>query len=295
MVFGSLRALRQIRRKKIEAAVDLEFFARFSAAITWLTGARWRSGLHAWFGEGPYRGDLMTHRVNYNGQLHTSELFFAIVEALTRPARNLPALSLPADPAPAPEPSSLRPLPEETAKVEALIRERTGPGPLPPLILLNANASDFIPLRRWDLARYHELAVRLLERFPEVHVVFTGLKSEQAHSRQIVQRIGSARCFSLAGQTTLRELLVLFTLSEVLVTNDSGPAHFATLTPVEVVVLFGPETPVLFAARTPRNTVMYANLLCSPCINAFNNRNSACRDNVCMQHITVDRRIRRCV
>jgi len=37
------------------------------------------------------------------------------------------------------------------------------------------------------------------------------------------------------------------------VINDSGPAHCATLTPVWTVVLFGPETPRLFAARTPRN------------------------------------------
>ena len=287
MVFGTLQALRQIRRKKIEAAVDLEFFARFSAAITWLTGARWRSGLHAYFGEGPYRGDLMTHRVNYNAQLHTSELFFAIVEALTRPAQSLPNLQLPADSTPVTEPHFV-PLPEETAIVEALIRENTGPGPLPPLILLNANASDLLPLRRWDSTCYQELAMRLLDRFPEVRIVFTGLKSEQAQSGQIVQSIGSPRCFSVAGQTTLRELMVLYTLSDVLVTNDSGPAHFATLTPVEVVVLFGPETPALFAARTSRNTVLYASLLCSPCINAFNNRQTACRNNLCLQAIKVD-------
>ena len=287
MTFGTLRALRQIRGKKIEAAVDLEFFARFSAAITWLTGARWRSGLHAYFGEGPYRGDLMTHRVNYNAQLHTSELFYAIVEALSHSTQSLPTLDLPSDPAPMPEPHFV-PLQDETAIVEALVREHTGPGPLPPLILLNANASDLLPLRRWDPTRYQELAMRLLDRFPEIRIVFTGLKSEHAQSLEIVQSINSPRCFSVAGRTTLRQLMVLYTLSDVLVTNDSGPAHFATLAPAEVVVLFGPETPALFAARTPRNTVLYANLLCSPCINAFNNRQTACHNNLCMQRITID-------
>ena len=51
--------------------------------------------------------------------------------------------------------------------------------------------------------------------------------------------------------------------------------------------MFGPETPKLFAARTERNHVLWAALPCSPCVSAYNNRNSACPDNLCMQSITV--------
>jgi hypothetical protein len=29
-------------------------------------------------------------------------------------------------------------------------------------------------------------------------------------------------------------------------------------------------------------------LPCSPCVNAYNNRQSVCRDNICMKSITVD-------
>jgi ADP-heptose:LPS heptosyltransferase len=72
------------------------------------------------------------------------------------------------------------------------------------------------------------------------------------------------------------------------VTNDSGPAHFASLTGINVVTLFGPETPHLFAARTPRNMALWAGLSCSPCVNAYNNRQSTCRNNLCMQEITVE-------
>jgi ADP-heptose:LPS heptosyltransferase len=86
----------------------------------------------------------------------------------------------------------------------------------------------------------------------------------------------------------LRELLVLFGLADVLVTNDSGPAHFATLTPIRVVTLFGPETPALYGARSGRNVPLWAGLVCSPCVNAFNNRQSSCRNNVCMRSISVE-------
>jgi len=119
-----------------------------------------------------------------------------------------------------------------------------------------------------------------------VQHIHPGRQAEAA--AELVRQVASDRCFSLAGKTTLRQLLVLYTLSEVLVTNDSGPAHFATLTPVRVVTLFGPETPALFAARTPRNTVLWAGIVCSPCVNAYNNRQSPCLNNLCMQAITVD-------
>ncbi len=92
----------------------------------------------------------------------------------------------------------------------------------------------------------------------------------------------------MAGKTTLRQLLVLYCLADVLVTNDSGPAHFATLTPIRTITLFGPETPALFGARTPRTNIIWKGLPCSPCVSAYNNRMSACPDNICMQRITVD-------
>jgi ADP-heptose:LPS heptosyltransferase len=118
-----------------------------------------------------------------------------------------------------------------------------------------------------------------------VQIAFTGAGNEAEKVRALVERVDSKRCFSLAGETTLRQLLVLYGLADVLVTNDSGPAHFAALTPVHTVTLFGPETPLLFAALTPRNTPLWAGLACSPCVSALNNRQSSCRDNACMQRL----------
>jgi ADP-heptose:LPS heptosyltransferase len=60
------------------------------------------------------------------------------------------------------------------------------------------------------------------------------------------------------------------------------------MTPIHVVALFGPETPALFAARSPNASVLWAGIACSPCVNAYNNRQSVCRDNLCMKAITVE-------
>src|SRR5436305_15026517 len=63
---GALRAVLQVRKIGIGAVVDMEFLTRFSAILTFMTGAKSRVGFHTLFGDGPYRCALMTHRFFYN-------------------------------------------------------------------------------------------------------------------------------------------------------------------------------------------------------------------------------------
>lgn len=280
---GALRVVRRLRRLKVAAAIDLEFFARSSAILTYLSGARRRVGFHAFAGEAAYRGDLCTHKLVFNPYLHTSQAFETLVDALDERPGGLPAYdALPPTPRELP---GFRPTEEEAASVRRMLETAGCTGT--PVILLNANASDLIPLRRWPAERYVELAGGLLGRYPTACVVFTGAPSEAIATDRLVRDVASRRCVSVAGKTTFRDLLTLYTLSDVLVTNDSGPSHFAALTPIEVVTLFGPETPALFAALTPRNRALWAGIVCSPCLSAFNDRQSRCMDNVCMQRLSV--------
>lgn len=285
MVWSGLRQLRRLRALGVEGCVDMEFFSRFSALIAWLTGARTRVGFHTYFGEGPYRGDLMTHRMLYNPHLHTARAFTSLVLALDQEPARFP--TFPAVPPRAPAFSQFVPDDEEKSAAQVLLRDagiRAGQ----PLILLNANASDLLPLRKWEGASYVALAQRLLAEFPDAAVAFTGAPAEAPAIGGLVGAVNSPRCHLLAGRTTLRQLLVIYGLADVLVTNDSGPAHFASMTTIDVVVLFGPETPELFAALGPRSHPLWLGLACSPCVNAFNNRQTACRDNQCMKQIRVD-------
>ena len=228
----------------------------------------------------------MTHRLLYNPHLHTSQMFEAMVEALTRDPAVLPTFDF--------IPSSdqifakFRPTPADLAEIDALLQRENPRVGLAPLILLNQNASDLLPLRRSPLECYVELARRLLERYPNLFIGFTGSPAEATAVNELARKIDSDRTIPLAGKTTLRQVLVLYARSKVLVTNDSGPAHFASMTPIHVVTLFGPETPELFGARSPNAEFLYAGITCSPCVNAYNNRQSVCRNNMCMQAISVD-------
>src|ERR1700676_1556063 len=229
----------------------------------------------------------MTHRLLYNPYAHTSQNFQLMVEALKKAPDRLPTFegSVPAEISDSPQ--FVAP-PAAGKEVRAIVRRESGQEGESRLILLNPNASDLLPLRKWPTDRYVELARRLLEKFPEVYITLTGAPDEAETIGRVKEEIGSVRCFSLAGKTTLAQLLVLYALSELLITNDSGPAHFASMTPVTVITLFGPETPLLFRALTPRAIPIWMQLPCSPCVNAYNNRQSPCRDNICMKSITVD-------
>ncbi|MFA7343998.1 MAG: glycosyltransferase family 9 protein [Terrimicrobiaceae bacterium] len=287
IVRSALRRLREIRRLKLEALIDLEFFSRATAAFSFLTGIPKRVGFHAYFMEGPWRGNLFTHRPRYNPHIHTSSTFRSLVAALDMPPDAFPQFAwIPPDPGIF-EPPRFIPTGGEIAAMTKLVADHCG-GPPRALVLLNANASDLLPLRRWADANYVDLAKRILALAPDVFIAFTGGPAEAAKTAGIAGAVGSGRAFSTAGKTTLRELLALYDLADVLVTNDSGPAHFATLTGVNTVVLFGPETPRLFGVLLPRCKTISAGLACSPCVSATNNRQTSCRDNVCMKSISVE-------
>jgi ADP-heptose:LPS heptosyltransferase len=293
-------ALLRIRSSGIDATVDMEFFARAPAIVAFLSGAKRRVGLHRFTSEGPYRGDLLTHRVQHNPYLHAANAYYVLVEALEADPDDLPLLKKPAprfDPAPPRFEPAEQELTAMQRKIDAMLpRELSGDRqPRRPIVLLNPNVSDMLPLRKWATERFIELARLLLKYDPNLVIIFTGGRSERDASGRIVREVRSPRAISLAGQTSLRELLVLFCLADVLVTNDSGPGHFAALTPINTVVLFGPETPAVFGPVGENQRVLYAGLACSPCVSALNHRFSPCKNNVCMQAITVERVYQRVV
>jgi ADP-heptose:LPS heptosyltransferase len=295
-VVDYLEAAQAVRRHGIDTVIDMEFFSRASAIFAFLTGAAIRAGLHRFTGELPYRGNLMTHRIQYLPQLHISTQYSILVEAAFHPpSRDAlrrtgsfeePMLKIPLERIRSTSPQA-PPAFTPTAAETAAMRGRLG-SPAGPIVVLNPNASDLLPLRKWDTSRFGELATRILHAYPQALVVLTGAPSERDAADALCRSLGSPRVLSVAGQTDLRELLTLYTLSDVMVTNDSGPGHFASLTPVHAIVLFGPETPRLFGSLAPATTVIWKELACSPCVSVFNHRLSPCRNNVCMQSITVD-------
>lgn len=281
-LWGAWAVLRKARRLGIDAIVDMEGFARMSAAFAFLCGGSRRVGVHRFTGEGPYRGDLMTHRIAYSPYVHAANHFSALVEALSMDPAAAPMLKAP-PPEVRWEAPRFSPGRDLVARVEAMLP----PGGAP-LFIFTPNSSDVLRLRKWAMENYVALGRSLLGQLPGARIVFTGLESERDVCGEAAAALGLPASANLAGRLTLDELCALFTLGDVLITNDSGPGHFAAMTPIHQVVLFGPETPRLYGPLGARTRVLYKGTACSPCLTAFNHRVSACQDNVCIQMITVD-------
>lgn len=273
-------------RHRLDTAVDLELFSRFSALLCWLSGAVNRVGFHAFHDEGLYRGGLLSHRVAYNPHIHIAKNFVALVNALIAPKPEYPysktavpdaEITLPVVQPSFPALLAMR------AKVKAILphydEERHR------LVLINPNSSELLPQRRWPPERYLELIRQLLERYPDVLILITGAPGELAGATALVSAVHHERCANFTGHLILEELPTLYTISALMVTNDSGPGHFSAITSMPTIVLYGPETPKLYGSLGNAYSV-YAGLACSPCVSATNHRKTGCTDNVCLQAIT---------
>lgn len=291
LIKDTLKFLIVARKHRIDTVIDLELFSRFTALLTGLCGARHRIGYHIFHGEGLWRGFMLTRKVHYNPHIHITKNFLSLIHAAFAKDIEVPFSKIQITD------SEVR-LEQAVINPEALVKVRERIEKLSAdagieftqgkqrLILVNPNASDLLPQRRWAQQRFSELIQELNQRYPNDLILITGSPAEFDYVEKVRVVANVKNALNFAGQVTFAELPPLYTLSDVMVTNDSGPGHFSAVTPLRTVVLFGPETPALYGS-VGKSISITANLACSPCVSAANHRKTPCHDNVCMQAITV--------
>ena len=285
LAIDSLRFLLWTRKNKIDTVIDLELFSRYSALLTGLCGAVKRVGFHAFYNEGLYRGAMLTHRVAYNPTLHIAKNFIALVNAALASKAERPYSKTIIDDS---EIKLAR-----TPVVESVIlamRERireefpSYDAARHRIVLINPNASDLLPQRRWMPEHFVTVMRDLLTKSDDLLVLITGAPAERDQAENLKKQVAHERCVNFAGKQKLEELPALYQMAELMLTNDSGPGHFSSVTDLRTFVLFGPETPLLYGSLG-NSTPIYAGLACSPCVSAANHRKTPCSDNVCLQVI----------
>lgn len=289
LALDTLAFLLWTRRNRIDTVVDLELFSRFTGLLTGLSGANRRVGFYRFHNEGLYRGEMLTHRVAYNPHIHIAKNFIALVEALLSETPTTPytktligdeELTITLPPPSASERNAM------VLRIKALV-PNFDPASFR-VVLINPNAGELLPQRNWMPERFAHLIQRILAANDNVLVLITGAPSDRPMAEKLASQCESDRCIAFAGHSALGDLPALYALAVVMVTADSGPAHFAAASGLPTIVLFGPETPNLYRPLGS-SIAIYAGLACSPCVSASNHRKSACNDNVCMQTISVER------
>ncbi len=285
LAIDSLRFLLWTRKNKIDTVIDLELFSRYSALLTGLCGAVKRVGFHAFYNEGLYRGAMLTHRVAYNPNLHIAKNFIALVNAALANKAERPYSKTIIDDSEI----KLARAPVVESVIMAMrdrIREEfpSYDAARHRVVLINPNASDLLPQRRWMPEHFVTVMRDLLIKSDDLLVLITGAPAERDQAENLKKQVAHERCVNFAGKQTLEELPALYQMAELMLTNDSGPGHFSSVTDLRTFVLFGPETPLLYGSLG-NSTPIYAGLACSPCVSAANHRKTPCSDNVCLQVI----------
>jgi ADP-heptose:LPS heptosyltransferase len=291
LALDTLKFLLWSRARKIDTVIDLELFSRFTALLTGLSGARRRVGYHIFHGEGLWRGNMLTHKVHYNPHIHIAKNFLSLVHAAFATAQEIPfsKINIP-DSAIKIAQAVIDPQVrlDVLQRIEQLAEQAQCAFKLDeqPLFLVNPNASELLVQRRWAPERFSALIVELQRKWPDSLILLTGSPAEFEYVENV--RLGAevSRALNFAGQVSFSELPALYSLADVMVTNDSGPGHFSSVTDLHTVVLFGPETPALYGSLG-KSIPITAQLACSPCVSAANHRKTPCSDNVCMQAISV--------
>jgi len=282
----TISTLWKLRRKKINVAVDMELFGRFTAILSYLSRAKNRVGYFRYHNEGLYRGNFLTHKVAYNPHLHMAHNLLSLIYAVSSSAEDVPLSKTQVLEKDIIVPK--RRIADNARKMllKKLEDENENITKAKKIILFNPNASDIVPLRRWPLENYTELA-KLLLKHEGVCIIITGIESERKDVDIICDAVSHERCINFAGKTTFFELIDLYNIADVLITNDSGPVHFSSMTDIKTFAFFGPETPKLYGPLGKNCRVFYSNYACSPCVSAFNHRKSSCSDNKCLKAISV--------
>ena len=280
-VSDAFRVLWTLRALRLDVVIDCELFARVSSVFSYLSGAPLRVGFHRHTQEGLYRGSFINRPVLYNPYQHLSQQFLTMVAAIDSPT--VPLGKCAPAPLPPPPPQVFFP-PEELQRITAALHADY-PAVQGKTLVLVYPSGGLLPIRAWPLENYFKLCKALLDDGHAVGVI--GLEQDKAFGQAIVEHCREARCIDLTGYTkSVRHLLALFHQAALVVTNDGGPGQFAVLTPVPAIILFGPETPLLYGPLGKNAFCFHTALSCSPCLTAYNHRTSPCDgDNQCLKQI----------
>jgi lipopolysaccharide heptosyltransferase II len=237
----AVRSITQIRAQRFDLVVDLQGLAR-SALFAWLAGAARTLGVEDWREGAPAFYDVAVPRPRQRP--HAVDWYLAVLGPLGVPVRwDFEWLPVHADAA-------------------QRIAEKWRPGDSK-WIVLSPGASWLN--KRWPAESYAQLARELARSYRDFRFVILGTRADAGVGRAIVEG-GGSQFVDLTGQTSIPEMIEWIRLSQLLVTNDSGPMHVAAALKKPVAALFGPTDPRRTGPYGQPEGVVRIPLPCAPCL-----------------------------
>ena len=131
------------------------------------------------------------------------------------------------------------------------------------VIGLNPGAS-FGASKCWPPEHFARLA-ELLQEALACKLLLLVAPGEEDIAQRIVRQSRAQLIDTSPKPASLAELKPLIRRCSLLITNDTGPRHFAVAFGVPAIVLMGPTNPIYTARNLEQTTVLRRDLPCSPC------------------------------
>lgn len=116
--------------------------------------------------------------------------------------------------------------------------------------------------KRWQTTSYAALNDRIQKEL-SANVILIGAGDEADVSNEVAAK-SKSKPFVLTGKTDLAQATAILSVCDLLVSNDTGPAHISAALDTKTVVVFGPTNP---QTTQPWNASIIRNdVECSPCM-----------------------------
>jgi lipopolysaccharide heptosyltransferase II len=234
------QSIRWVRAQRFDWVIDLQCLAR-SGAFGWLANAELFVGL-----DEPREGargfyDLIARRASFH--THAVDWYLAVLPLLGVPVHDR-FTWLPPRPA-----------------VAAAVRAKW---PVEDHRWLIIQPGARWRTKRWPVEFFSELVGHLASTHPDFHFAILG-SAEDNPLGEAISRAAPRQTLDLTGKLTLPEMVEWIRLSDLMVSNDTGPMHVAAALGKPVVALFGPTEPRRTGPYGQLQNVLQTALPCQPC------------------------------
>lgn len=251
-ILTTLKEINELRKglksARYDICIDLSGLLR-SGIMTWFSNAPVKLGFKESDEGSPF---FYTHKIHGSMEIHAIDRYLEIAKFMGCSADTVEYPFAPYDS----EPALLNSLPEK-------------------FCIICPSAGK--PANRWQPEKFGKLASRL-----DIQSVVIASKAEADIAQKVVD-YSRGQALSMAGKTSLKELIALISKAKYFICNDTGPMHIAAALNIPVFAVFGPANPVRTGPYGNIHTVIQKKLDCSPCY-----AQKPCSDFKCMDQISVD-------
>ncbi len=116
--------------------------------------------------------------------------------------------------------------------------------------------------KRWQTWSYAKLNDRLQTELNS-NIILIGAENELGVSLEVYEKC-EIKPVILTGKTTLSEVVAILSVCDLLVSNDTGPAHISAALGTKTLVIFGPTNPK--TTQPFQSEIIKKDVDCAPCM-----------------------------